>query len=113
MTEVLPLPTGLFGKSSSTEELNTLHAWPSDPRLAPPAISTEDQRDLQQISRFRERIEREIEVRMEQCTAVYDVLRCVGSEAADKKNGTGFKSSAGIRADNSTCRKVRSLVVSE
>ena len=67
MTEVLPLPTGLFGKSSSTEELNTLHAWPSDPRLAPPAvITTEDQRDLQQISRFRERIEREIEVRKEE-----------------------------------------------
>ena len=63
MTEVLPLPTGLFGKSSSTEELNTLHAWPSDPRLAPPAIGTEDHRDLQQISRFRERIEKEIEVR--------------------------------------------------
>lgn len=61
MTEVLSLPTGLFGKSSSTEELNTLHAWPSD--LMSNAISSEEQRDLQQISQFRERIEREIEVR--------------------------------------------------
>ena len=61
MTEVLPLPSGLFGKSSSTEELNTLHAWPSD--IVAPVISTEEQRDLQQITQFRERIEKEIEVR--------------------------------------------------
>ena len=61
MTEVLTLPSGLFGKSSSTEELNTLHAWPSD--IAPPVITTEEQRDLQQITQFRERIEKEIEVR--------------------------------------------------
>ena len=61
MTEVLPLPSGLFGKSSSTEELNTLHAWPSD--IVAPVITTEEQRDLQQITQFRERIEKEIEVR--------------------------------------------------
>lgn len=61
MTEVLPLTTGLFGKSRSTEELNTLHAWPTD--LTSTAISPEEQRDLQQISQFRERVEKEIEVR--------------------------------------------------
>ena len=65
------LPTKLSQKTSSTEELNTLHAWPSDPRRASPAISREDQRDLQQISQFREQIEREIEVRMEQHIAIY------------------------------------------
>lgn len=62
MTEVLPLPTGLFGsKSTSTEELNTLHAWPS---VTPStSLSSVEQRDIQQISQFRERIEKEIEVR--------------------------------------------------
>ncbi|XP_065898376.1 cytohesin-1-like [Dysidea avara] len=62
MTEVLPLPTGLFGKSSSTEELNTLHAWPSvTPSMSVSSITAAEQRDLQQISQFRERIEKEIE----------------------------------------------------
>ena len=69
MTEVLPLPTGLFGKSSSTEELNTLHAWPSvTPSMSVSSITAAEQRDLQQISQFRERIEKEIEVR---CTAKF------------------------------------------
>ena len=88
MTEVLPLPMGLFGKSSSTEELNTLHAWPSDQRLvAPPVITTEEQRDLQQISRFRERIEKEIEVRRDEHLYVI-FTACLGSKASNKKNGT-------------------------
>ena len=69
MTEVLPLPTGLFGKSCSTEELNKLHAWPSD--ISPPVITAEEQRDLQQITHFREQIEKEIEVRRYECAAVY------------------------------------------
>jgi len=63
MTEVLPLPTGLFGKSPSTEELNTLHAWPSVTPSMSVSITAAEQRDLQQISQFRERIEKEIEVR--------------------------------------------------
>lgn len=106
MTEVLTLPSRLFGKSSSTEELNTLHAWPSD--ISPPAISIEEQRDLHQITQFRERIEKEIEVRRYWLAAVTSKLSpCnVGSETSDKEDGTGIKSSAGIRADNSARRKV-------
>jgi len=62
--EVLPLPTGFFGKSPSTEELNTLHAWPS-PDLSSTIVTVEEQRELQQISQFRERIQNDIEVRVQ------------------------------------------------
>ena len=37
-----------------------------------------------------------------------DSLPYIGSEIPDKEDGTGIKPSTRIRADNSTCRKVRS-----
>jgi len=107
MTEVLPLPTGFFGKSLSTEELSTLHAWPSvTPSMSVSSLTAAEQRDLQQISQFRERIEKEIEVR---CRSQHTMpphnayCVCIGAKEPDKKNGRRLQQATRIRAVDPTC----------